>query len=106
MSCIIKPVSNIPFGKSPLVCRLLKRVFSISLVLPKYVTTLDATKAFTFIKSKPTLINENSDLKTVPHKLAILFLLTTCKRYQNIKCFNLDYIKIFNDKVSCLCLKL
>ena len=38
LSNIIKLVCNIPFGKSPLVCRLLKRVFKIRPALPRYVT--------------------------------------------------------------------
>ena len=49
LSSIIKPACNVPFGKSPLVCRLLKGVFNIRTALPRYVTTWDVTKAFTFI---------------------------------------------------------
>ena len=41
LSSIIKPVCNVPFGKSPLVCRFLKGVFNIRPVLPRYVTTWD-----------------------------------------------------------------
>ena len=41
LSSIIKPVCNVPFGKSPLVCRLLKGVFIIRLALPKNVTPWD-----------------------------------------------------------------
>ena len=37
LSSIIKPVCNITFGKSPLVCRLLKEVFNMRPALPKYV---------------------------------------------------------------------
>ena len=96
LSSIIKPVCNVPFGKSPLVCRLLKGVFNIRPTLPRYVTTWDVTKVFTFIKSKPTLTN--CDLKTLSHRLAILLCLTTGQRDQTIKCLNLDYIKISSDK--------
>ena len=70
LSRIIKPVCNVPFGKSPLVCRFVKGVFNIWPALPRYVTTWDVTKVFTFIKSKPTLTN--CDLKTLSHRLAIL----------------------------------
>ena len=97
LSSIIKPVCNVPFGKSPLVCRLLKGVFNIRPALPRYVTTWDVTKVFTFIKSKPTLTN--CDLKTLSHRLAILLCLTTGQRDQTIKCLNLDCIKISSDKV-------
>ena len=62
LSSIIKPVCNFPFGKSPLVCRLPKGVFNIRPALPRYVTTWDVTKVFSFIKSKPTLTD--CDLKT------------------------------------------
>ena len=65
LSNIKKPVCNVPFGKSPLVCRLLKGVFNIRPALPRYVT-----KFFTFIKSKMTLTN--CDLKTLSYRLAIL----------------------------------
>ena len=75
LSSIIKPVCNVPSGKSPLVCRLLKGVFNIRPALPRYVTTWDVTKVFTFIKSKRTLTN--CDLKTLSHRLAILLFLTT-----------------------------
>ena len=94
---IIKPVCNVPFGKSPLVCRLLKGVFNIRPALPRYVTTCDVIKVFNFIKSKPTLAN--CDLKTLSHRLAIILCLTTSQRDQTMKCLNLDYIKISSDKV-------
>ena len=65
--------------------------------MPRYVTTLDLTKVFTFIKSKATLTN--CDLKTLSHLLALLLCLTTGQRDQTIKCLNLDCIKISSDKV-------
>ena len=97
LSSIIKPVCNVPFGKSPLVCRFLKGVFNIRPALPRYVTTWNVTKVFTFIKSKP--IPTNCDLKTLSHTLAILLCLKTGQRYQTIKCLNLDCVKISRDKV-------
>ena len=97
LSSIIKPLCNVPFGKSPLVCRLLKVVFNIRPALPRYVATCDVIKVFTFIKSKPTITN--CDLKTLSHRLIIILCLTTGQRDQTIKCFNLDCIKICSDKV-------
>ena len=97
LSSIIKPVCNVPFGKSPLVCRLLKGIFNIRPALPRYVTTWYVTKVFTFIKLKPTVTN--CDLKTLSHRLAILFYLTAGQRDQAIKCLNLDCIKISSDMV-------
>ena len=97
LSSIIKPVCNVRFGKSPLVCRFLKGVFNIRPALPRYVTTWDVAKVFTFIKSKLTLTN--CDLQTLSHRLAILLCLTTDQRDQTIKCLNLDCIKISSDKV-------
>ena len=61
------------------------------------VTTWDVTKVFTFMKSKPTLIN--CDLETLSHRLAILLCLTTGQRDQTIKCLNLYCIKISGDNV-------
>ena len=48
LSSIIKPVCNIPFGKSPLVRRLLKGVFNIRSPLPKYITTWGVTWTVTW----------------------------------------------------------
>ena len=97
LSSVIKPVCYVPFGKSSLVCRLLKGIFNIRPASPRYVTTWDVTKVFTFIKSKPALTN--CDLKTLSHRLAIILCLTTGQRDQTIKCLNLDYITISSDKV-------
>ena len=80
-----------------MVCRLLKGIFNIRPALPRYVTTWDVTKVFTFIKLKPTVTN--CDLKTLSHRLAIRLCLTTDQRDQTIKCLNLDCIKISSDKV-------
>ena len=91
LSSVIKPVCNVPFGKSRLVCRFLKGVFNIRPALPRYVTTWDVTKVFTFIKSKSTLTN--CDLEIIYHKFA------TGQRDQTIKCLNLEYIKISSNKV-------
>ena len=87
LSSIIRRVCNVLFGKSPLVFRLLKGVFNIRPALPRYVTTWDIIKIFTFIKSKPTVTN--CDLKTLFLKLVILLCLTTDQRDQPIKCLNL-----------------
>ena len=43
LSSILKPVCNVPFGKSPLVRRLLKGIFNIRSPLPKYITTWGVT---------------------------------------------------------------
>ena len=77
LSSIIKSVCNVTFGKSRLVCRLLKGIFNIRLVLTRYVTTWDVNKVFTFIKSKQTLTN--CDLKTLSHRLATLLCLSQVK---------------------------
>ena len=74
-----------------------QRVFNIRPTLPRYVTTWDVTKVFTFIKSKPTITN--CDLKAIYHRLARLLYLTTGQKDQTIKCLNLDCIKISSDKV-------
>ena len=93
---IIKPVCNVLC----LVWTLLNGVFNIRPALPKYVTTWDVTKVFSFTKSKQTLTN--CDLKTLSHRLAILSCLTTGQKNQTIKCLNLDYIEISSDKVVSL----
>ena len=71
LSSIVEPVCNVPFGKSPSVCKLLKGVFNIRAAFPRYLRTWDADKVFTFIKSKTTLTR--CDLKTLSHRLAKLW---------------------------------
>ena len=82
----MKPVCNVPFRKSLLVYRLLKGVFNIRPALPKYATTWNFAKVFTFIKSKLTLTN--CDQNTLSQRLAILLCLKTGQRDQTIKCLN------------------
>ena len=79
----MEPVCNVPFGKSTLVCRLLKGLFDIRPSLPRYVTIWDVARVFTFINSKSTLTDY--DLKTVSHRLAILFSLRAGQKDQTIK---------------------
>ena len=52
---IIKPACNAPFGKSPLVCRLLKGVFNIRPALPRYVP-LGMLPKFLFLSSQNQLL--------------------------------------------------
>ena len=55
LSTINKPVDNIPFGKSELVCRFLNRIFHFTRVLPRYITTWSVTKVFdNYVRSKTT----------------------------------------------------
>ena len=74
----LEPFCNVPFGKPPLVCRLLKRAFNIRSTLLRYITTWDVTKAFTFIKSKLTLTD--CDLTSLSYRVAIHLCLTTTSR--------------------------
>ena len=66
------------FVKLPLVCRLLQGFFNIMPALPRYVTSSEVTKVFTFIKSKATLTDYA--LKTISHRLAMILCLTTGQR--------------------------
>ena len=83
MTSIMEPVCNVPFGKSTLVCRLLKGLFDIRPSLPRYVTIWDVARVFSFISSKSTLTDY--DLKTLSHRLAILFSLRAGQKDQTIK---------------------
>ena len=78
LSNIIKPVCNVHFVKLPLVCRLLQGFFNIMSALPRYVTSSEVTKVFTFIKSKAALTDYA--LKTISHRLAMILYLTTGQR--------------------------
>ena len=70
LSSLIKPLHGIPFGKDPLVSRLLRGVFNIRPALPRYVTTWNVSKVFQYLKKQQALVN--CDLKAVSHRLAIL----------------------------------
>ena len=65
--------------------------------MPRFVTTWNFAKVFTFIKSKSTLTN--CDLKTFFNRIAILLCLTAGQGDQTIKCLSLDDKKISSDKV-------
>ena len=97
LSSLIKPVSNVSFRKFPSVRRFVKGVFDIRPALPRYVTTWNVTKVFTFIKSKPILTD--CALKILSHRLRMILCLATGQRDPTIKCLNLDYVKIFGDTV-------
>ena len=56
----------VPFGKLTFVCRPLEGFFNIRPDLPRYATTWDVTKVFTFNKSKP--IFADCDLTTVSQR--------------------------------------
>ena len=90
---LMEPVCKVPFGKSPLVCRLLKGTFNIRLALPKYVPTLDVDNFFAFIQSKLTLTDY--DLKTLSHRLAIFFVLNSRSKRPNYQVFELGLHKDF-----------
>ena len=72
-------------------------VFNIRLALPRFVTIWNLTNVFGFLKSKPPLTD--CDLKTTPHKLALLLCLATGQRDQTIENLNFNYTNIFSDKV-------
>ena len=80
-----------------MVCRLLKGAFNIRPALPGYITIWYVSNVFTFIKSKPTLTD--CDLNTPSHSLAKLLCLTAGQRDQTAKCSNLNYTKIYSNKV-------
>ena len=84
LSSIIKPVFNGSIWKVDLwYADLLKGFFNIRPDLPRYATTWDVTRVFTFIKSKP--IFEDCNLTTVSHRLAMPLYLTTGQINQSIK---------------------
>ena len=96
LSSIIKPADNAPFERSTLACRFMNGVFNLTLALSRYIATWSMTKVFNHIKGKSTL--PTCDLKTGSHRLTILLCLTIGQKDQTIQCFNLDYIKILNEK--------
>ena len=73
----------------------MKEVFNLRSALPKYIAKLP--KFFNCSKSELAL--PSCDHKKVSHRLFILLYLTTGQRDQTVRCLNLDYIKIRNEKV-------
>jgi len=59
LSAIIKPHDSVPFGKNPLITRILKGIFGEKPSLPRYTVTYDAKQVIDFIKS----YNRNFDLE-------------------------------------------
>ena len=95
LSSLIKPLHGIPFGKDPLVSRLLRGVFNIRPALPRYVTTWNVSKVFQYLEKQQALVNY--DLKAVSHRVAMLLCLTTGQCDQTIKYLNLECLKGFDD---------
>ena len=84
LSSIIKLVFNGSIWKIDLwYADLLKGFFNIRPDLPRYATTWDVTKVFTFNKSKP--IFADCDLTTVSQRLATPLHSTTSQINQTIK---------------------
>jgi len=60
LSAIITPINGIPFGRQPLIQRLMRGVFKQRPSLPKYTVTFDVKTMFDFIES---LDIDNSNLE-------------------------------------------
>ena len=88
----IKPVCNIPYGKSFLECRFLKVIFNFKSAMPRYQ---DSFYHYQFKTNSEKLCELTTDF----HRLALLLCLTAGQRDQTIKCLNLNYITISSNKV-------
>ena len=89
---ILKPKIGTSFGDDPLVCRLVKGIFTLRPSLPRYTTAQDVAILLRYTKSLP-LLNE-CDLKTLLYRLEILLRLITGQRYQTMSDMNLDLMNL------------
>lgn len=88
MSIVIKHEGNLSFGKLPLVKRLLKGVYELRPVFPKYTFIWDVKTVFEYFRSLPE--PDKLNLKTLSQKLAMLLsLLSGGQRCQTIHSINI-----------------
>ena len=98
LSNVITTKSGTPFGKLPLVCRLLRGVFNIRPSMPKYVATWDISCVFSYLKTQPSV--ETCDLKLLSHRLVILLCILTAQRDQTLSYFDLNFIRLEEESVT------
>lgn len=89
-------MDGFPIGKHPTVVQLLKDVYNLKPVVPKYACVWDVSIILKILYSLPC--NDELSLKVLTHKIAILIALLSADRELSISLLDLDYWKIFSDK--------
>jgi len=96
LSAIITPINGIPFGKQPLIQRLMRGVFKQRPSLPKYTVTFDVKKVFDFIES---LDFDHLDLEMLTKCLAVMLCLLSGQRSQTLTKLSIDFMHLEESKV-------
>lgn len=94
LSAVIEPVNGIPFGKAPLIRRLLKGMFRERPVFPKYSITFDVNTVLNFLK----LEGQTVTLKDLSYKTATMLCILSGQRAQTICAFNIDHLIMEADR--------
>lgn len=90
LSAILTPDKTDTMGNHPLVKRLLKGVFEIRPITPRYTTTWDVDKVLTFLKRLSPVAKLS--LKQLTLKLVMLLALTTAQRLQTLQSLDISFL--------------
>ena len=96
LSAILKPTEGVPFGKHPLICRLLKGMCRQRPYIPKYSVTYDVNIVLNFMDS--ITISGDKSLEMVTKKFATIMCLLSGHRSQSIGVLKLEYMYLDKSK--------
>ena len=91
LSAIILPNDNVNIGSHPIASRFVKGIFKNNPPVPRYHTTWDVSPVLFYLSSlsKPN----QSSLKTLTLKLAMLIALVSAQRGQNLHMLHIQFMK-------------
>ena len=96
LSIFFAPVNGVPFGKHPVITRMMKGIFKERPSLPKYTVTYEASVVLNFMTSLPP--NRDNSLEVHTYKLATLMCLLSGQRAQTLASLILEDMHVDNDK--------
>ena len=96
ISTILEVTQGSLIGKNALVSRLLKGMTNIEPKKPRYTNTLDVNALLTHLG-----LMQDTSLKDISHKTAMLLALTTASRCSELVLLNKSQMEIFPNKVTC-----
>ena len=96
LSAILPKQNGKTFGQDKIVCQMMKGIFKLRPLLPKYIVAYDPDVTLTYMNQLPKI--EQLNLEVLIKKLAILLCLLSGQRWQSIQKLRLDYASFQNDK--------
>ena len=85
-----QPIEEVPVGKHPLICRLLKGIYNTRPPQPRYSTTWDVSKVLNYIR--PLGLSGSLNLRQLTHKLAMLLALANASRASELHALDIRFI--------------